>query len=694
MSINIQTVGVVQGKKEYKSGYTRDYNRDFSLVGLDLFSDTNRKKIKELNFSADDGWSGLKDFKFNNKNYNYRINTDNGVRLVYEKGTPGEILKQEIEKIKEYNSKKIMKDGLKVNKIDITDSVYISQKIDLTDFCPSFAAFSKPLPYCFLCEVEFDTLKLELDLLQHFDESKKLTIPDFFFIKNGVTWDTFDLFINFMIVEATTRIMDNRKEGNVRDLIISMGEEFKKIKRVFETAKKIALKSIAFVEKFFTSFKSRINTENLYKLMSEYKTLIDAYNRAVEKKNIFPVLTDFIERYEIYDICITVYNFCLNNGKTMYDVLRPFADYFKEFNLKKAENFIKSSKSIGQNIFSLLYTGDENKQLINNIITPTIFLGNLLYDDVSVVERYIKIEDKKIELVKDENQQSIENIVEASNINDKDAINTAIGIFFTEEEDGVKRYIDDSYKPTLEFNQWLESNNIVEKIPKEIFSYLSAVGKNIIMREAFNIPENIKDNVLKYLKELYNSFNNYKNQLLAKKNLIDLSRQEEINKIAMTTTASEIRPIYEDELVTENDMLKLGILPIDIKKLDDKKKKLVNSLRSSGITDDVIRLFDVLDNYDDESQMYEGEITTMQSYTQQRWGPNGKFYEDILKSRGARKIVNPYEETKKSRLNKEFKKRKKRKAIVEKKKEEPKEEKKEKKEKKEEEKEEEKEEKE
>ena len=280
IDINIQTLAIQQSLGDYQSGYNRDYNLFFSFIGANLYPEI-KKSVADGDF---DNFT-KKTFKFDGKDYvcykrNSEFGDEIGLRVIYKDGTKQDEIKKITNDTVDFNSKTSMKEGIKVNKIDPLNAVYLSQNIKLVDFCPSFVYVKTSLPFCFLVKVPIDILKLENYLykkinekIQNSGQPPDLNVSDFFSIGNVITWDTFDLFINFLAVEVTTKFYKIGLLDLFCTNVANFIEYWKDIKSDFYVAKRMIEKVISFMKNFFTSFKNKVNTEKMYKLSKEYNTI-------------------------------------------------------------------------------------------------------------------------------------------------------------------------------------------------------------------------------------------------------------------------------------------------------------------------------------------------------------------------------------------------------------------------------------
>ena len=380
----LQTLNNVQSDK-YIKAFIDDQDMDFSIVGYDVFSDPVKVKMKQ-DKQIPTTTTGIKgDFTFNNKEYTY-IFYSNGAYICYLKSKSFADVIGEYKSIK---SKKKLEEGIRVYKIADKENVYISQDLKITNFWPCEVIFKNPLDYAFLYKAGMNMNKYEeiiLKKMKEYDQNKinNLEIKDFLIYKNIVDFDTFELMINFLLIETKCNLKDV-KYKSFNDKVDKFLEEWKAVRPSFKKVQLVIPPLLKLFDTFFCHFRNKIPLKYLEDLGKKNEKLAKNFedvmnNEMGDEKNAFDILRDFIITYKLGDLMPTITN-SLNKIIDMKDMFDQIMTLSKNVGEMVEIKLLERLEEIGNFIFGLYYFGNKeyNLQCINEIRTPALYLGNLFF---------------------------------------------------------------------------------------------------------------------------------------------------------------------------------------------------------------------------------------------------------------------------------------------------------------------------
>lgn len=669
-TINLQTIAVAQ-TENYESGYFRDYNYQFSCIYTDYIgkdalkkaiSDSNEKGvIQDINYTKFS-------FTFENVKYIYAI-FDTGESIIVSDKEASK-LDELCNNMNRYNSRKEMIEGkLKIVTVRKSSSCYLSQEVKLSDFCPCILIFNNIVPYSFSFNMDFNMDLLEDFLYKKFyenygEEIKKqelvgASIRDYIIIDNLVTWDSMDLFVNFLIIESATKLK-GKSFSNLRENINKFIEEYKNIKKSFNNAKLVITKLLNLLVRFFSSFQNRINTDIIVKIRDEYNKLRIKF-KDYERQNCFTDVENILTDYNLEKICLTIYNSVQGDAKKIKDIivlLDSFFDYFVE---KDGTQIINSLKRLAVSIFSLFAVTDNDQQLINKVISPSVFLGNFLGGEDNFSNLLVKKMNDQVRLEIDENLGDIEYAKRIGEIKIEDAKEYALQSYLAKASS-----IDVFDDKSEAYNVALETIRNFGGFNEETLNTIIALGRTYLANEE-EIPldaftEALSDEEIGELKNFLEAFLNKVKQTKAFKELAVANLNEEVIKLKSNINENLVSPINGP--VELEDMEGLDIKIIDTEYLESDLAEGIEDLRYKGITDDVITDYlkkkyevrDLMDIYDYEAPSDE-DIKSLVALTSSKWGPYGTDYINYLK-----RLKTDY--TRKMRLQDEANKGKKKRKVM------------------------------
>ena len=486
ISISLQTIATVQ-EKEYAKAYIQDYKSDFCFIGSKMLESEVVKNFltNPKNFISLAGGS-VDNFIYNGKQYvSYKTKT--GIVLCYdqEKYTKAEDLIAANNETLYIESKKDLKSGIKVITLIDKTSCFISQNFKIVDFAPGVVMFNNQMPYAFLLKLDLDMLQYEEYLYNKYKENieakKKIdSIGDYVFTENLVTWETFDLLVNFIIVEYATRFKSD-VSSNLGRKINTFIQQWPDIKSIFDNAKKVCLQSCRFLLKFFDSFQSKINLDVVSALLKQSNIALN-YQKTLSESKLVEKLEDYIKENKLEKTCITVYNCIQNNCAKLNDLLSITNKVLLKFTRLESDNLVESLRGAGIGIANVLLYGTEDTQLMNEIRTPSLFLGNLVGGNIDSALAAVGSFNKKISNVLKDMKDSNQILFKMAGIPDDDAIVPGL-LYIMKTIGGIATELtDESSKLIPVFKEWIESNfkSIIEKQPK-YKPIITVVGKSVLL---------------------------------------------------------------------------------------------------------------------------------------------------------------------------------------------------------------------
>ena len=638
--ISLQTLGGYQ-TSDYKKGYIQDYNEYFSFCGYNLFSKDEKTSLL-VDYDRIKNESGT--FTYDNVVYTYKL-YENGAILCFSDSLVSSIpqaadkklaIGKLIEKMKLIPDKRNKKDtnDLKVYSLK-SNIVYLSQMINATNFVPGVVELSDSLNYGFLFKTSIDMSRLEDFLYKKLVEQKTETIGKYLYFENLVTWDTFNLMINFLLVESFTKLKDNPGATdypkNMAALISKCHEEWLNIREAFMIVKSAFEKALKIFVKFFECFQLRIPVDLTDKFKKTLPPVKEAFVKIDNSGYIKPIF-EFLNKYDLKRPCITIYNALKTDGYLVKNILRNIDNYLSNYtirfggeNFEKGATLIEETKKIGNLIWEIFNIGNnEDRVLINEFKTPTLFLGDLLVNDTETAKKSIKKINIKINKEKKEEEEDVIKIAQIKSIPDDRALLTLIILYFKYRGLMPKYYKLNKKEAIFKGDAlgWYNDEKILDKIKNDNkFASLVSLGTNAIMKKMV-LPELDKE-TNDYLKLLFIQLVNYLEKKKLKREMFINDTQAEINKLKTTLDEIKSKPGVKIYKPIEADK------PITLEMLINNEIPILSSgyspdtFRKQSITDDILK------EYVDQDIIEKGELPSdqmikyMKEDTYDRWGPEG-----------------------------------------------------------------------
>ena len=369
------------------------------------------------------------------------------------------------------------------------------------------------------------------------NQINNLEIKDFLIYKNIIDFDTFELMINFLLIETKCNLKDE-KYKNFNDKIDKFLEEWKAVRPSFKKVQLIIPPLLKLFDTFFCHFRNKIPLKYLEDLGKKNEKLAknfdDVMNNEIgDEKNAFDILRDFIITYKLGDLMPTINN-SLNKIIDMKDIFDQIMLLSKNVEGMVEIKLLDKLEEIGNFIFGLYYFGNKeyNLQCINEIRTPALYLGNLLagykkYAKDLIEENEDKTKEKII--IRDAN---IDAIIQREKIDQTEGLIAGISYIIEKENDIQTGEIKNGkYIPDKKISDWLKTGIVDKYISNKKFApELIALGKMHMTDKDYKIPHKY-DALRKILDDQYSLFrgelalDKKANKLLTTKKILELKEK-------------------------------------------------------------------------------------------------------------------------------------------------------------------------
>jgi len=312
-----------------------------------------------------------------------------------------------------------------------------------------------------------------------------------------------------------------------------------------------------------------------------------------------------------------------------------FESFLSYYIQKKGDQILTSLKRLAVAIFSIFAVTNTNEQLINRVVSPSVFLGNFLGGEINSSNLLIEKIDDSMKRDINEDLNDIEYAKKISDITKDEAKEFALLSYLTSATDAdVTDETSDLYKAAMDT---IRDFNFSIELEDDIV----ALGRAYLIRDVDIIPFSAFKNVLEE-EDLYQEMKNFLDSFIAKTNKTEAFKMlalanisEDMLKLKSSLNNGLIKPI--DGVVEESHLEELGITPIDFEGLDQELEGELRNLRLYGITDDIMldyikkkyNVEDLIDVIDFE--VTDEDVQKMKELTGAKWGPNGTEYTNVLK---------------------------------------------------------------
>lgn len=590
-NVSLQTLAVSQNKG-YKKGYVQDYERNFSCIGLESLTPDELKKLQSTEELKK---NEIKHFTYNNLEYGC-ITFKSGCTITFLKNEIDKVA-DKIKKVRVLGNKKTLDSGIKLYKIKQGKGVYISQNLNLTDFFPCEVIINDPLNYAFLFKFDIDMLAFENHLHEDFSFTPDGGFDSFFNFYNLVQWNTFDLMVNFLIVEKMTTYKTDDKYAGFRKRVEDFISSYNEIKRDVRDLRKIIEKSLRLLTRFFDSFPTRIKFAKITKFSNPVREMYEKLKTEI-RKGTAQKFEFLLRDYNLINTCITIYNCIKNNCSFLENILKKLDLFLIKFRGKQGGSIAEEAKKIGRNIFNMFDFYNNEHFLVNMIRTPSIFLGNLLEDDEEFNENVAK-ENKKMDKKYDEHRKRNQDIMKILDMNKKDCIKRFItAYFYTSDIISDNDFTIEDKRTQLKnnFGRWYKKEIVDGKgYPDgEYYKQISGYGAQLLLDNSIDTDdlENISKETKEKLEFFIKSYETYKKKNELENNIIINDNKEKINLLKKENDElKENKKNYleKGDPVTEEFMKEHGIEIIEEEEDNPDYNNFVKYARENGISDDVIR---------------------------------------------------------------------------------------------------------
>lgn len=590
-NVSLQTLAVSQNKG-YRKGYVQDYERNFSCIGLESLTPDELKKLQSTEELKK---NEIKHFTYNNLEYGC-ITFKSGCTITFLKNEIDKVA-DKIKKVRVLGNRKTLDSGIKLYKIKQGKGVYISQNLNLTDFFPCEVIINDPLNYTFLFKFDIDMLAFENYLHENFSFTPDGGFDSFFNFYNLVQWNTFDLMVNFLIVEKMTTYKTDDKYAGFRKRVEDFISSYNEIKRDIRDLRKIIEKSLRLLTRFFDSFPTRIRFAKITKFSNPVREMYEKLKTEI-RKGTAQKFEFLLRDYNLINTCITIYNCIKNNCSFLENILKKLDLFLIKFRGKQGGSIAEEAKKIGRNIFNMFDFYNNEHFLVNMIRTPSIFLGNLLEDDEEFNEEVAK-ENKKMDKKYDEHRKRNQEIIKILDMNKKECIKRFItAYFYTNDIISDDDFTIEDKKTQLKnnFGRWYKKDIADGKgYPDgEYYKQISGYGAQLLLDNSNDTDdlENINKETREKLEFLITSYETYKQKNNLENNIIINENKEKINLLKKENNElkqNKKNYLEEGDPVTEEFMKDHNIEIIEEEEDNQDYNNFVKYARERGISDDVIR---------------------------------------------------------------------------------------------------------
>ena len=616
--VNIQAIN--RDNLSYNKGYINDHSKDFSIIGFECFNDETQKSIKDgkIPNGAEKGNFGIK-----NVNYNYFL-YKSGACIVLKAKDPDEDVTNNLKDyMNDYNvigSKKIKGDdsGIKLYEIGTNKNIYISQKIKLTDYWPCEVVFTKPLVYSVLYKFDVDMIAYEKMILEKFvdkEEDKILDLQKFFIFTNIIDFSNFTLMINFLTVEILGNL--DKKFPNLKNKYLEFIGEWKNYRNSFNIIKKNVTFFLKLFDSFFCSFKDKISyrvfsriNKLMIKRMNEFQLSFN--EKTKEGKNIYENFALFLVKYKLSNVACTILNAC-NRINAIMTVAKSIAALARDVANLNAEKLYDRMKAIGHSIFEMYINSDgSNSHLINEIRTPSLFLGDLLAVKSKVAKGIIEEYDAEAKEKIKYSGTKVDELAKFSTIKDADGKKYAIGMYFKDKgETDVFNVSGIICNLKGEYKNWYDTvkDDITATNPIVVYGKSLLVGGD--MAKDVSSASSAKDDLEKYYKSFI-AWKEYESKKTEEERAKE-KKEKALAKIEKKTKRKKDKDKDESKSKVGSETASTTIeIEFDVNKLSPEEKKNYEKLIEAKISDEkILAMFKRNKEFLKNDTLVEGLVTTI-----------------------------------------------------------------------------------
>ena len=422
-SVSLQTLCVDQ-KNGYRKGYVQDYEEDFSCIGLDSLTPEQIKSLQNAQYINN---ATKYTFNYDGKDYS-SLMFASGCIITFLSAKVNEV-PDKIKKVRILGDRKNLNEGIKLYTLKKSKGIYISQNVSTTDFFPCEVIVENPLRYSYLVKFDVDMLAYENYLMTNFTYNNNTGLDSFLKFPNLIQWNTFDLLINFLIAEKMTTYKEDVKYEDLRKKIDELLKEYTRIKSKFREVGQVCEKTVFLVTKFFGSFTTNISYNKVTKFEEPISKCLNNF-RMREKENAFIDVENLLNNFGLKQTCITIYNSVKANGAVIKILLERIDDYIKNFKIYNIPNLMTETKNIGILIFNIFNIYGNENIITNEIVTPTLFLGNLLNNNYDTIdESILNMTETNIKLL-NKSEKDIKDIITMNKLGLSRGIKRIIALYF------------------------------------------------------------------------------------------------------------------------------------------------------------------------------------------------------------------------------------------------------------------------
>ena len=399
--VSIQSIGINYKKGEkIKNGFLQDYVDYATSIGETWLNEKSREiyigfkdyvdarsqnpedqNVKKYEKECEENNIDINTFMHNNLRYYFLLKDDDNTEANEAILCIPEDFNSTIE---DYintqkfvaKDKKLYKEGIKTFDLKSQSTVYISSELKVVDYMPNVIKFDQFMSTAYILTSEVDLNEYSAACWEYdkkiYNKKDEEVPPNPYFYPNICSFDTFDTFMNYILVH----ILTHEYPKAIVDRYIDSYTYYIENRQIFLKISKCLHSIQKFLVRFFCSFRTKVNFDvctSLYtigkKILEEFQVLYDL--------NIYKYYVQFIRTY-------------LPATKIMYNAASDESNIIPVFNgcmqvlaqlIKFDRNgLVDKFRTCAVAIFRMFLGVGNPREEINDYVTPSAFLGNMTGD--------------------------------------------------------------------------------------------------------------------------------------------------------------------------------------------------------------------------------------------------------------------------------------------------------------------------
>lgn len=513
--VSIQSIGINYKKGEkIKNGFLQDYVDYATSIGESWLNETSRdiyigfkdyvdaklknpedENVKKYEKECEDNNIDINTFMHNNLRYYFLLkdddNTEGNEAILCIPEDFNTTIEDYINTQKFVaKDKKLYKEGIKTFDLKSQSTVYISSELKVVDYMPNVIKFDKFMSTAYILTSEVDLNEYSAACWEYdkkiYNKKDEEVPPNPYFYPNICSFDTFDTFMNYILVHILTHAYPKA----IVDRYIDSYTYYIENRQIFLKISKCLHSIQKFLVRFFCSFRTKVNFDvctSLYtigkKILEEFQVLYDL--------NIYKYYVQFIRTY-------------LPATKIMYNAASDESNIIPVFNgcmqvlaqlIKFDRNgLVDKFRTCAVAIFRMFLGVGNPREEINDYITPSSFLGNMTGDfSKTVIQQNLDVffnQETNRTVDSDLRAERINYFMEQEYNNMSDAIEKGFASYV---DQGAKGFDYDVLYTLFDFFMKLiekpENKEYYDKIRNVVLSYFIETGdvpyyQDEVMRKA------------------------------------------------------------------------------------------------------------------------------------------------------------------------------------------------------------------